>query len=116
MKQHAQFSDLLLRMISQVFHEGRLFRNCHNHVHSPPHSAYRYPHQLRRKKPGKVSWEATSFKECFGAPGAIFAKISNLPTFLREKGYCRVVQIGSQAGSTFNFTLYFDAPNGQAIP
>jgi hypothetical protein len=71
MKQHAQFSDLLLRMISQVFHEGRLFRNCHNHVHSPPHSAYRYPLQLRRKKPGKVSWEATSFKESFGAPEAV---------------------------------------------
>src|SRR5580704_2319470 len=40
-KQYAQFSNLLLRMISQVFHEGRVFRNCHHHVHSPPHSAYR---------------------------------------------------------------------------
>jgi hypothetical protein len=65
MKQHAQFSNLLLRMISQVFHEGRVLRNCHDHVQSPPHSAYPCPHMLRRKKGGKVSWEATSFQECF---------------------------------------------------
>jgi hypothetical protein len=28
LKQHAQFSNLLLRMISQVFHEGRVLSNC----------------------------------------------------------------------------------------
>jgi|SRR6267143_2698742 len=37
-----QFSDLFLGMVSQIFHEGRLFWNtCHHNVYvSPPHSAY----------------------------------------------------------------------------
>src|SRR6266704_2153478 len=35
-----QFSDLFLRMISQIFHEGRLFGDGNHHDVSPPHSAY----------------------------------------------------------------------------
>jgi hypothetical protein len=35
-----QFSDLFLRMVSQVFHEGRLFLDIYRHDVSPPHSAY----------------------------------------------------------------------------
>src|SRR5277367_1779067 len=72
-------------MISQVFHEGRVFRNCHNHVHSPPHSAYLYPHQLRRKKAAKVSWAATSFKDCLGPPRAAFSKKREFGRILRLK-------------------------------
>jgi len=35
-----QFIDLFLRMVSQVFHQGRLFWNRYHHYVSPPHSAY----------------------------------------------------------------------------
>src|SRR5260370_15575423 len=35
-----QFCDLFLRMISQIFHEGRLFGDGYHHDVSPPHSAY----------------------------------------------------------------------------
>jgi hypothetical protein len=38
-----QFSDLFLRMVPQIFHEGRLFRNAYHHNVSPPHSAYLLP-------------------------------------------------------------------------
>src|SRR5579859_8299230 len=96
MKQHAQLSNLLLRMISQVFHEGRVFCNCHHHVHSPPHSAYRYPHQLRRKKPGKVSWAATSFAESSAARRAAGmgngANIGDLVQIRRLEGWSKLVR------------------------
>lgn len=36
-----QFSNLFLRMASQIFHEGRLFWDAYHHYVSPPHSAYR---------------------------------------------------------------------------
>jgi hypothetical protein len=58
-----------------------VFRNCHDHVLSPPHLAYRCPHLLRRKKAGKVSWTATSFEKCsvttggFGSRNGEFAGI-----------------------------------------
>src|SRR5580692_7001785 len=78
-------------MISQVFHEGRVFRNCHNHVHSPPHSAYLYPHQLRRKKAAKVSWAATSFKDCFGPASRANGKSREFAHFL---GLKRVLEDG----------------------
>jgi len=35
-----QFSDLFLRMVPQIFHEGRLFGNVNHNYVSPPHSAY----------------------------------------------------------------------------
>src|SRR5438477_12888443 len=35
-----QFSDLFLRMVPQIFHEGRLFWNVNHNYVSPPHSAY----------------------------------------------------------------------------
>jgi hypothetical protein len=35
-----QFRDLFLRMVSQIFHEGRLFWNAYHHDVTPPHSAY----------------------------------------------------------------------------
>jgi len=35
-----QFSDLFLRVVSQIFHEGRLFWDVYHHYVSPPHSAY----------------------------------------------------------------------------
>src|SRR5713226_10060847 len=35
-----QLSDLFLRMVSQIFQEGRLFWNRYHHYVSPPHSAY----------------------------------------------------------------------------
>src|ERR1700676_31650 len=89
MKQHAQFSNLLLRMISQVFHEGRVFRNCHNHVHSPPHSAYRFPHLVRRKNAVKVSWAATSFLGVSRRTRAVVGETANLPAFWGENEQCK---------------------------
>src|SRR5580698_657061 len=85
MKQHAQLSNLLLRMISQVFHEGRVFRNCHDHVLSPPHLAYRCPHLLRRKKAGKVSWTATSFEESSVTTRVASSRSSEFAGILCEK-------------------------------
>src|SRR5258706_1374922 len=38
-----QFSDLFLRMVSQIFHDGRFFGNGYHHYVSPPHSAYLLP-------------------------------------------------------------------------
>jgi hypothetical protein len=35
-----QFNDLFLRMVPQIFHEGRLFWDAYHHYVSPPHSAY----------------------------------------------------------------------------
>ncbi len=35
-----QFSDLFLRMVPQIFHEGRLFWNVNHDYGSRPHSAY----------------------------------------------------------------------------
>jgi len=35
----AQFSNLFLRMVSQIFHKGRVFWNGYRHYVSPPHSA-----------------------------------------------------------------------------
>jgi hypothetical protein len=35
-----QFGNLFLRMVAQIFHEGRLFWDGYNHYVSPPHSAY----------------------------------------------------------------------------
>jgi hypothetical protein len=36
----AQFGNLFLRMVAQVFDEGRLFGDVYHHCVSPPHSAY----------------------------------------------------------------------------
>src|SRR6266850_947674 len=39
-QKQAQFSQLFLRMVSQIFHQRRLFGDCEHHWISPPHSAY----------------------------------------------------------------------------
>jgi hypothetical protein len=71
---------------------------------------------LRRKKPGKVSWEATSFKESFGVPGAIFRENRQFARIFARK---RALESGPNwlpASSTFSLTTQFDARNDQAIP
>src|SRR6266850_8050763 len=39
-QKQTQFIELFLRVVSQIFHQGRLFGNCEHHWISPPHSAY----------------------------------------------------------------------------
>src|SRR5882724_2366183 len=39
-QKQAQFSQLFLRVVSQIFHQGRLFGYSEHHWISPPHSAY----------------------------------------------------------------------------
>src|SRR5205807_10548039 len=52
----AQFGNLLLRMVPQIFQNRRLFCNGHCHCLAPPHPSVSFPHLYRRKKPQNVSW------------------------------------------------------------